>query len=311
MATEETGITQRIANPFPKVIDDRLNVGAVTIESERAIAQVKAAITMAKAAPRNKFAATEKIREFCERLDFAKAGLYAYPRGNERVEGPSIRLAEALANAWGNIEFGIQELSQDDGESEMLAFAWDLENNTRSTQSFRFRHERHTRQGVTKLTDPRDIYETGANLGARRLRSRILSVIDPDVVAFAVAQCRATITNSVTGEGKKSFATKRDELVKAFAGLGVKVSHIDGRLGHPIKDLLPEEYTDLATIFVSLKDGISQASDWFAVPKTAASDERAQAATEKLAGPVPAPTLGIGDERAQPPDDLLPTPTDE
>ncbi len=286
---EETAV-MRVENPFPVVRDERLNVGAVTIESERAIAQVKAAITMAKACPRNKHAAMEKVLDTCSRLDFAQTALYAYPRGGERVEGPSIRLAEVLANAWGNLEFGIQELSQDEGESEMQAFAWDLETNTRSSQTFRFKHERHTRSGVTKLSDPRDIYETGANLGARRLRSRILSVIDQDLVSAAVKQCRTTIAASVSGSNKKSLSVRTDELVKQLGTLGIKVAHIEARLGHPIKDILPDEYVDLANIFVSLKDGVSSASDWFAVPKTATADEKAQSAQNTLLGNGEEPT---------------------
>jgi hypothetical protein len=285
LAPHEETKPGRVANPFTTQLDERLNAGAVAIESERAIAQVKAAITMAKACPRNKHAAMEKILDTCQRLEFAQTALYAYPRGGEKVEGPSIRLAEVLANAWGNMEFGIQELSQADGESEMLAYAWDLETNTRSSQSFRFKHERHTRQGITHLTDPRDIYETGANLGARRLRSRILAVIDQDLINAAVKQCRLTIAASVSGAGnKKTLTEKLDELVKQFGRLGIKVAHIEARLGHPIADTLPEEYTDLATIYVSLKDSMSQPADWFTVSKSTGASEKAQQIDSMLSG---------------------------
>jgi hypothetical protein len=280
---EETQVT-RVQNPFVKSRDDSLNVGTVAIESERAIAQVKAAIVMAKQCPRDKYRATEKILEICSRIEFAQNALYAYPRGREKVEGLSIRAAEAIAMAWGNIEFGIQELSQAEGESEMLAFAWDLETNTRSSQTFRFKHERHTREGATKLTDPRDIYETGANLGARRLRSRILAVIDPDVRHAAETQCRRTIAASVSGGGKKTLTEKLDALVKEFSKLGIKVSHIEQRLEHPIKDTLPDEYVDLANIFTSLRDGVSQPSDWFAVAKAAGASEKAQEVDGLLSG---------------------------
>jgi hypothetical protein len=276
MATEERQLTPRVDNPFGMVKDERMNVGAVTVEMTRAIAQVKAMVEMAQQFPRDKYAAMEKILDTCRRLEFAESALYAYPRGNERVEGLSIRAAEMIATAWGNIEFGIHELSQTDGESEMLAFAWDLETNTRSSQAFRFKHERHTRNGVTKLTDPRDIYETGANLAARRLRARILAIVDDDVKRAAIQQIRATITASVSGPGKKTMTEKIDALVKAFGGLGIKVAHLEARLGHPVKDMLPDEYTDLGMIFNSLKDGQSQPSDWFNVSKSTAASESAQ-----------------------------------
>ncbi|MEG7697727.1 hypothetical protein U2181_15285, partial [Listeria monocytogenes] len=91
-----------------------------------------------------------------------------------------IRLAEVIARAMGNLEFGVKELARSQSVSEMQAFSWDLETNTRSSQNFQVRHERHTKQGVKPLTDPRDIYEATANEGGRRLRARLLAIIPPD-----------------------------------------------------------------------------------------------------------------------------------
>jgi len=34
---------------------------------------------------------------------WAEVASYEYPRGNEKVSGPSIRLAEVLAQCWGNM----------------------------------------------------------------------------------------------------------------------------------------------------------------------------------------------------------------
>ena len=43
-----------------------------------------------------------------------------------------------LAQNWGNIQYGIRELSSENGESTVEAFAWDVETNTRQTKVFRF-----------------------------------------------------------------------------------------------------------------------------------------------------------------------------
>ena len=59
----------------------------------------------------------------------------------------------------GNIDYGIIELEQKDGKSEMMAYAWDLETNTRVTKIFGVEHKRDTRNGSYALTDSRDIYE--------------------------------------------------------------------------------------------------------------------------------------------------------
>ncbi|BBP90994.1 hypothetical protein BsIDN1_46120 [Bacillus safensis] len=40
-----------------------------------------------------------------------------------------------------------------------MAYAWDLETNTRQTKIFTVKHERKAKGAITKLNDPRDIYE--------------------------------------------------------------------------------------------------------------------------------------------------------
>ena len=284
-AIDGTEIVTRVLNPFENTaIDERANVGTLSIESERAIAQVKARMVMARANPRDKFRAMEKILETCRRLDFATTALYRYPRGSESVEGLTIRAAEVIANAWGNIDFDLFELSQADGESEWMARVVDLETNAGTSITFRFKHERHTRTATTKLTDPRDIYELGANYGARRLRARILAVVDQDVVAAAAKQVRATIAASVSGSGKKTLAEKTEELVKRLGEFGVKAKHIEAFIKCSIADITPDGYTDLATTYVSLKDGHGHASDYFDLPRGTTASEAAQTVDKKLSG---------------------------
>ena len=77
----------------------------------------------------------------------AQSAVYSYARGGSSVTGPSIRLAEMLAQNWGNIQYGIRELSSENGESTVEAFAWDVETNTRQTKVFQVPHIRYTRNG--------------------------------------------------------------------------------------------------------------------------------------------------------------------
>ena len=133
--------------------------------------EVQGAIVMAKKFPRDEYDAMERIKRTCQRATLAEQAIYSYPRGGQTVMGPSIRLAEALAQNWGNIDYGVIELEQKNGSSEMMAYAWDLESNTRVTKIFTVEHKRDTRKGTYQLTDSRDIYEATANFGARRMRA--------------------------------------------------------------------------------------------------------------------------------------------
>lgn len=232
--------------------------GVVAVEQQRSIAEVQAAVIMARQFPRDQVQAINRIKMACQRPALAEVAMYAYNRGGSDVTGPSIRMAEALAQAWGNIQFGVRELSQANGESTVEAYAWDLESNVRQSKVFQVPHIRHTRNGSKRLTDPRDIYELAANNGARRLRACILGILPGDVVEMAVEECNATMTAKVDLNEKK--VTK---LVEAFEALGVSKEMLEDRIQRPIDTITPAMYVSLAKIGNSLKDGISKASDWF------------------------------------------------
>ena len=160
-------------NPFAVSAPQTQAMSTVQSDSQRAIAEVQAALVIAKQFPRNPIEAYDRVMNACQRPGLAQSAVYSYARGGTSVTGPSIRLAEMLAQNWGNIQYGIRELSSENGESTVEAFAWDVETNTRQTKVFQVPHIRYTRQGTKKLTDPRDIYELVANNGARRLRACI------------------------------------------------------------------------------------------------------------------------------------------
>jgi hypothetical protein len=192
--------------------------------------------------------------------------MYAYPRGGTLVTGPSIRLAEVLAQSWGNLDCGVREISQSNGVSIAEAYAIDLQTNTRVTKVFYVKHERHKKKEITKLTDPRDIYELVANQGARRLRACILGILPGDVVEAAVEQCKKTLQSSDV-----PIAEQIRKMVMAFDELGVKVEHLEKRLGHKLEATIGQEIVTLKGIYKSLKDGMANREDFFDIglPKEA------------------------------------------
>lgn len=264
--------------------------GNVQIASTRAAQETQAAMVIAKRFPRNEEQAIQRIQQSCKRRSLAEVACYAYPRGSTTVTGPSIRLAECLAQNWGNMEFGIMELEQKNGESTVMAFCWDLETNTRETKIFQVKHERRVGKGkdfhIDKLEDPRDIYELVANQGARRLRSCILGVIPGDVVDIAVDQCEKTLASGHT----EPLIDRARKMAAVFADYGVTVAMLEKRLGHKLDACIEQELANLRKIYTSLKDGAGKREDFFEVvgdaPKPAKfeGDEK----TEADAGLAPA-----------------------
>jgi hypothetical protein len=238
----------------------RSAAATVEIESARAIQEVQAAMVMAKRAPRDIVAAQDRILQACRRPVLAEHAIYAYPRGGQTITGPSIRLAEALAQNWGNMQFGIRELSQQNGESTVEAFAWDVETNTRAVKIFQVPHQRYTKKdGNVRLVDPRDIYELVANNGARRLRACILGIIPGDVIEAAIKECEKTQENSL---GAKADVIAK--MVEAFAAFGVSKDRLEKRLGHRLDErTVMAEVLNLKRIYTTLKDGLAKADDYF------------------------------------------------
>ena len=238
-----------------------INAGAVTIESSKAIAEAQGKLIIAKNFPRDEHLAYAKVIEACKRRSLAEKAIYSYPRSGSTISGPSIRLAEELARCWGNVDFGIKELSQKDGESEMSAYCWDMETNTMSSQTFVVAHVRDTKKGQVRLTEQRDIYENNANMAGRRLRARILAILPPDLVEAAVAECKKTLA----GDNDIPIADRINKMVASFAKFGVKIDTLEKRLGRKIDTMTTEDICEYAGIYNSLKDGNSSISDWFDV----------------------------------------------
>ncbi len=232
-----------------------------TANEARAVAEVKAALYVAQAAPRNQFAARNRILLACQRPKLAQTAQYQYNRGGTDVTGPSIRLAEAIAQNWGNIDFGWRELTNENGVSLVETYAWDMETNTRRVTQFTVEHIRTSKKnGRTKLTDPREVYELVANNAARRMRACILAVIPADIVEEASATCGATLNAQF--DGKKIDCIKA--MVTEYAAVGVEQKQLEVYLGRNLSSISAGQYVNLQRILTSIKDGLAKTDNWFA-----------------------------------------------
>lgn len=250
----------------------------IEVASSRQAQEVQAMILLAKKFPRDEDAAIARITTACKRKKLAEASMYQYARGGSDITGPSIRLAECLAQCWGNIEHGIKELSQANGESVVEAYCWDMETNYRSSKVFTVKHVRSTKSGTYALTDPRDVYEMVANQGARRVRSCILAVIPRDIQDLAVEQCTKTLleghTEPLVDRVRKMFAK--------YAEFGVTKEQIEARCQRKSEAFTEQNLLDLRKIYMSLKDGMSKPDEWFDMTLVAPQETApAEAGTSK------------------------------
>lgn len=234
-------------------------VGQAT--ASREMEEVKGAIFLAKQFPRNIFQSEQRILDNCKRPALAASSMYSYPKGGTKVTGPSIRLAEVLAQNWGNLSFGIKELEQREGESVAMAYCWDLETNVRQEKVFTVKHSIHRKNGGPKLlSDPRDIYEKVANDGSRRLRACILGVIPGDIVDMAVDTCTKTLAGQNEGPLKERIGKALTHFKEKY---GVTQEMIEERFGYSATSFSEFDLVQLTNIRNSIKDGMSVVDDWF------------------------------------------------
>ena len=244
---------------------ENINQGTVAIEASRAVAEAQGKLVIAKRFPRDEIASYAKAMEACRRPEMARTAFYSYPRGGQTVEGVTIRFAEELARCWGNVDYGIKELSQDNGKSEMQAYAWDLETNTQSVQNFTNPHKREKTDKKTRavimedLVSQRDIYENNANMATRRLRARILAILPAWLVEESIAECKKTLA----GSNDVPLIDRVRKMVSQFAKFGVSQEQIERRLRRKIDSMTADDFTEYVGIYNAIKGGESKVSEWF------------------------------------------------
>lgn len=222
---------------------------ATMVEQARAIAEVRAAVMIAMDRPRDRSAAIAEMREVCGIMALAERAFFRVPRGGETVNGESIHLARELARCWGNIDYGVKELARDDikGQSELLAFAWDLQTNARSEIVFVVPHVKG--KNNRRLSGTQEIYENNASFAGRRLREAIFAVLPVWFKAEAAELCHKTLENG----GGKPLVQRVADLRAAFEAIGVTVAMLERKRSRRIDDFTPEDVAALRVIYGSIK----------------------------------------------------------
>lgn len=239
---------------------------------ERLLGEVKAAVFLAKQFPRDEFKAEEKIIKMCKNERFADAAMFSFPRGNDLVEGFTIRMAEAMARAWGNIQYSIIELDSEGGQSTMLAYAWDVENNLKSTRQFQVDMKRDLKNGKSyALTASRDQYEMKAAYGSRFLRGCIMNLIPNEILEVAEETLRKTMTIEYKAD---SIATAKEKIVNFFSNkFNLEKDDLEKVLGKDYKGWTKEDLAQLKLIYNGIKEGQLKACDLQSVQKCISEKE--------------------------------------
>jgi hypothetical protein len=247
----------------------------ISVEQQRAIAEVQAAMLIARMNPRDVVRSEQLILKDCERPSFCEGALYAYGRGGSDVTGLSINAAQAMAQRYGNIQWGTRELEQRDGESVMQSYAWDLETGAKSDRVFIVAHVRKARGSFQELEDPRDIYELTANQGSRRTRACLLAVMPEELTSKARAKIEETLLKVA-----EPTPERVSKLLQFFRSRDISEGQVRDVVQRDLSALKPIHMVRLIKIANSLRDGMSTPADWFKGGSNARVVPMPQAKTE-------------------------------
>jgi hypothetical protein len=240
----------------------------------------------------------------CGMYGLAERAFYRYPRSGETVTGATIHLARELARCWGHVQYGLVELRRDDeyGQSEMQAWAWDVQTNARVSTTFIVPHARDTRkEGRKQLVDLRDIYENNTNNGSRRVREMIFAILPPWFTEKAKELCNETLANG----GGKPLAERIGDGIRGFGAMGVTVEQLEAKVGR-LKDRWDgHDVARIGVIYASIQRGELTVEDEFpsqpvtAAEITGAAKPAKKPASKQAEPPAPSPTSYTAEETAE------------
>ncbi|MDF2602329.1 MAG: hypothetical protein K0Q54_5152 [Methylobacterium brachiatum] len=248
-------------------------------------AEITAQVETARRYPRSVTRASKNINSLAT-LDDQAAGecIYALPRGGKPIRGPSIRLAEIVAQQWGNNRVATRVIEVDRREKVIVAEAvfHDLETNAAVKATVRRRIS--DRQG--RLLNDDMIVVTGNAASSIARRNAILAGVPKGIWRRAYEAAEGVVKGDV-----KTLAERRAGSIKAFGTWGVKPEQIFAALGVVGEDEITLEHIPtLIGMFQAIKNGEETVESLF-TSRTA----QAGKAFDKVADP-----LNDGDAQAGP-----------
>ncbi len=257
---------------------------ATAVEQSRAAAEVQAAVVVAQHVPRDLVRAREQMHEACEQLALAERAFYSVPK---RGTGPSVHLARELARCFGNVQYGIAELRRDDvaGMSEMQAWGWDVQNNTRSVRTIQVPHARMNGKGAEKkreaLTDLGDIALNNNSQAGRAVREVIFSILPIWFVAEAKETCQRTLRD---GNGVP-LVERIEQMIAAYGRAHITQAQLEDRVGKARKEWGTQEVSILSVLWQALANHETSREVEFPTP----AEPAVTAAEIKARKPAPEP----------------------
>lgn len=214
--------------------------------------------------------------------------------GNDNViEGLSIRMAEIIAGAWGNLRVQTRIIGNDGRKITAQAVCHDLETNFAVCKTVDRRIT--TKSGKTYSEDMQVV--TGNAAASIAFRNAVLAVIPKAVTKRVINEVKkVALGQSIDLE------QSRQNVIQYFAKLGVKQEQLFLYLGvNSVQEIDKQKIFELRATANAIKEGTTSVEECFVKPaleakaqaeadkKTATAQEKAAAAIAQVTGTAPVP----------------------
>ena len=237
--------------------------------------EVDIQVATAKSYPRDVEQSLSRIRQLATIDDeTAENCFYAMRRGNDIIEGPSVRLAEIIGCAWGNLRVQARIIGNDGKFITAQGIAHDLENNFAASVEVKRRIT--DKYGKTFSDDMQVV--TGNAAASIAFRNALMKVVPSAVTHRIVAEIRQV------AKGKAlSLEQRVANMLKWFEGVGVTRQQVLAHIGVAAADKITEDKADyLRGLAVAIKEGSTTVKETFGEGARTQSEAQAAAATKAV-----------------------------
>lgn len=219
-------------------------------------AEIDTQIATAKAFPRSLTAFSQKAMSMVMLSeDIAASCTYVLPRAGNKLEGPSIRLAEIVAASYGNNQYGGRVIANDGQKLTAQGVFIDLENNVKVTVEVERRIT-----GKDGKTYSQDMQIMAGNAAiAIAIRNSIYKGIPAAIIAPIWDKAKEVARGTA-----ETLAVRRDKAIAYFKTLNVTEVQIIEVLGiKKIGDIDLDKLEMLTGMKSAIKNGESTVKDLF------------------------------------------------
>lgn len=242
-------------DPRDEIMDEAVDGEIIEPMSMGALAtlqkvEIDQQVATAKMYPRN----VPKIKQELTALvtmdeDTADDCIYALPRGQKHIKGPSARFADALISYWGNARSGafITQVNRDEKFVEAIGSFQDVERNV--IRQRRVRRPIADRSGRIYNADMINMTGNAACVIAER--NAILNGIPKSLWSGAYEQAFALVAGTT-----KTLGEKLERATKAFAIQGISMEQVLEKIGAAdISKVVPDDIVTMRGMLTALKTG--------------------------------------------------------